>query len=98
MVGTSPGASRLAPLPTLRSYCIEHGVAKARLRPPSPAPFVQRRAIEPVDAARVAFEYLAAVLVGERQRIDVELRIVIVAAGERIDAAHRADHFGGEQD
>src|SRR5437868_497406 len=64
----------------------------------SPPPLVQRGAVEAVDAAGVAFEHFCAVALGQRQRVDVEFCVVIITAGERIDAAHRADHFRRKQD
>src|SRR5882672_9411501 len=51
-----------------------------------------------VDAARVALEDLLLVGGGKRERVDVALGVVVVVAGLRVDAPHRAHHLGGEQD
>src|SRR6516165_498918 len=52
-----------------------------------------------IDAPRIAFAYLRAVLAAEILcRLDIALRIVVVEAGFRIDPAHGADHLAGEQD
>src|SRR5262245_46848396 len=49
-------------------------------------------------APRIAFVDLVAVVCGQRRgALDVALGVVVVEAGLRIDAAHRADHFAGEQ-
>src|SRR5215469_11143815 len=55
-------------------------------------------AIEPVDAPRVDLEDLTAVLGAESKGIDVALGVVEIVAGERIDAAHRAEQLRAEQD
>src|SRR3990172_7969413 len=59
-----------------------------------------QRPVEPwIDAARVAFEDLAAICRSEvRGGLDVAPRVVIVEPCLRIDALHRAEHLGREQD
>src|SRR6185436_8568818 len=60
---------------------------------------VGRSALEArVDLADVAFEDLLLVRGRQRRRIDVPARVVVVLPGFRVDAAHCADHLGGEQD
>src|SRR3972149_4349999 len=52
-----------------------------------------------VDAAGIAFKDLVKVLLAQAlQLVDVAFGIVVMVAGLRIDALHRADHFRGEQD
>src|SRR5687767_3460289 len=52
-----------------------------------------------VHPAGVALEYFLLVRRPEGLRsLDVALRIVVIMPGFRVDAAHRADHFGSEQD
>ena len=47
----------------------------------------------------IALEDLLLVLGGQAGRgVDVALGVVVVEAGLRVDAAHRAHHLGGEQD
>ena len=100
---TSPGSSTSAPP---RGGDAEEGsvcgcmadaivcVRQARIHGP-------RRALaEPGEhPARIAFEDLGAVLSAQPlDRFEVASRVVVVMAGLRIDAAHRADHLRGEQD
>jgi hypothetical protein len=47
--------------------------------------------VEPIDPARIGFEHLPPVLVAEPGGIDIALGIVLIAAGEGIDAAYRAE-------
>ncbi len=55
--------------------------------------------IEPrKDAARIAFVDLRALVGTQRGGLDVAPRVVVEVAGLGIDAAHGADHLGGEQD
>src|SRR5262245_36651968 len=49
-------------------------------------------------AADVALEDLLLVGGGQRAAVDVALGVVVIVTGLRIDAAHRAHHFGCEQD
>src|SRR5438132_13022286 len=51
-----------------------------------------------VDAACIAFKNLRLVRCRQRQLVDVALGVVVVVTRLRIDAAHRTDHLGGEQD
>ena len=49
-------------------------------------------------AARIALVNLEAVVIAENfARLDVALGVVVVVAGLRVDAAHRANHFGSKQ-
>src|SRR5438105_14540611 len=49
-------------------------------------------------APRITFKDLPAIVSAQRWRpLDVALGVVVVESGFRIDAAHRADHFAGEQ-
>src|SRR5688572_28355727 len=50
-----------------------------------------------IDAARVAFEDLLLVRGAQAARLDIALRVVVVLPGLGIDAAHRANHLGGEK-
>src|SRR5208337_956055 len=60
---------------------------------------LQRPVEARIDAARVGFVDLVALIAGQVQRrLDVALGVVVMMAGLGIDAAHRADHFAGEQD
>src|SRR4051812_18735301 len=73
----------------------------ARARPTAP------RAAPPATILRfpsrkyppgVAFEYFLFVRSAERAVLNIALRIVVMMPAFRVDAAHRADHLGGEQD
>src|SRR5438309_11875709 len=49
-------------------------------------------------APRIAFKDLLAIGGAQcKSRLDVALGVVVVESGFRIDAAHRTDHFAGEQ-
>jgi hypothetical protein len=49
------------------------------------------------DAARVASKICCLSSADRIGDVDVALGVVVVVAGFRVDAAHRADHLGGEQ-
>ena len=51
-----------------------------------------------VDVSGVPRVHLLAVFCGEIECVDVALGVVEVVAGRRVDAPHRADHLGAEQD
>src|SRR5215217_725963 len=63
-------------------------------------PLCFQSGVEPREhAPRVAFVDLVAIVADDdRRRLDVALGVVVVVAGLRIDAAHRADHLAREQD
>jgi hypothetical protein len=50
-----------------------------------------------IHAAGIAFEDLLPLGIAQCRRFDVALGVVVVVAGFRVDAAHRADHFAGKQ-
>src|SRR5215831_14711307 len=63
------------------------------------ASFRFQRCVEArIDAPRVAFVDLAARPGLDRSRVDVAPGVVVMVAGGRVDAAHRADHLAREQD
>src|SRR6218665_1984097 len=49
-------------------------------------------------APHIALEDRMALVVANRQRIDIALGVIEILAGLRVDAAHRADHLAAEQD
>src|SRR5215510_16319965 len=54
--------------------------------------------VEPwIDPPRVALVDLVARFGIDRCSLDIALRVVVVVAGGRIDAAHRADHLAREE-
>ena len=50
-----------------------------------------------IDPPGIAFIDVVAVLRADGGGFDVAAGIVVMKAGFRVDATHRADHFGGEQ-
>src|ERR1043165_9493799 len=96
------------PSPASRSMAARSARAMVRRTTPrgvldmailSPAPGAERLVEPGVDAAHVALVDLLAVGRGQRgRRVDVAPGVVEVVAGLGIDAAHRTDHLGREQD
>src|SRR4029077_8793510 len=51
-----------------------------------------------IDATCIALEDLGAIGRAQWQCVQIPLRVVVVVAGAGVDAAHRSDHLGPEQD
>src|SRR5438105_12742616 len=101
---TRPIASCTVAQPKRPSSSATARSARSMLRYTTPSSYIsfpfrfQPRIQAREDTARVRFEDRMLVL-GRKDRrcVDVALRVVVVMASGRIDAAHRADHLAGEQ-
>src|SRR5438093_6860212 len=105
---TRPIASCTVAEPKARKRSAASRSARSMLRYTTPSSYIAvspsaalclQCGIQPREhAASVALVDEEALFLGEvRRRIDVAPRVVVRVAGLRIDAAHRADHLGGEE-
>src|SRR5687768_16090391 len=102
---TRPIASCTVAEPKRASSSAAARSARTMLRFTTPSSYIslplgfQRRIQAWEHAARVAFvDHLLLLGRQDRRGLDVALGVVVIEARLRVDAAHGADHFAGEQD